>query len=82
MSFATITTYLGVSESDFIANEAELTPDRKSLMLESRPDGLCVYLTKDNLCTINPAKLEKCRTFPFEWKNPDTTSVCPALATH
>lgn len=64
MSFATITMYLGVSESAFIANETELVPDRKSFMRNSRSDGLCIYLTKDNLCTINPFKLEKCRTFP------------------
>ena len=22
----------------------------------------------------------KCRTFPFEWTNPDSTSACPGLA--
>ena len=77
-----IATHLGVAESDFIANETELAPDRKSLMLKSNPDGSCVYLTDVNLCAINPVKPEKCRTFPFEWQNPDSASVCPALATH
>ena len=77
---AAIAAYLQMSEADFIANEAELAPDRKSLMLKSRPDGSCAYLTKDNLCAINPVKPRKCRTFPFEWQNPDSASVCPALA--
>ena len=77
---AAIAAYLQMSEADFIANEAELAPDRKSLMLKSRPDGSCAYLTKDNLCAINPVKPAKCRTFPFEWRNPDSASVCPALA--
>ena len=77
-----IATYLHRTESDFIAHETELAPDRKSLMLRSRPDGSCVYLTHDNLCAINPVKPEKCRTFPFAWQNPDSASVCPALATH
>ena len=77
---AAIAAYLGVTEADFIANETELAPDRKSLMLKSRSDGLCVYLKHDNLCALNPVKPAKCRTFPFEWQNPDSASVCPALA--
>ncbi|MBQ8125119.1 MAG: hypothetical protein IJ173_04435 [Kiritimatiellae bacterium] len=40
----------------------------------------CAYLTEDNLCRINPVKPEKCRTFPFEWTNPDSAEVCPGLA--
>ena len=31
-------------------------------------------------CRINPVKPEKCRTFPFEWINPDSAEVCPGLA--
>ena len=76
---ARIAAFLGMDEAEFIERETELTPDRKSLMLKSRPDGSCAYLTADNLCRINPVKPDKCRTFPFEWKNPDSASVCPAL---
>ena len=32
-------------------------------------------------CRINPVKPDKCRTFPFEWTNPDSVEVCPGLAT-
>lgn len=39
---------------------------------KSRMCGAC--------CRINPVKPDKCRTFPFEWTNPDSTSVCPGLA--
>ena len=51
-----------------------------SLMLKSLFDGSCAYLTADNLCRINPVKPDKCRTFPFDWKNPDSDQVCPALS--
>jgi len=74
-----IAAFLGMGEAEFIERETELAPDRKSLMLRSRPDGSCAYLTADNLCRINPVKPDKCRTFPFEWTNPDSSSVCPAL---
>ena len=76
---ARIAAFLGMGEAEFIERETELAPDRKSLMLRSRPDGSCAYLTADSLCRINPVKPDKCRTFPFEWTNPDSSSVCPAL---
>ena len=77
---ARIAAFLGMDDAEFIERETEVAPDRKSLILKSRPDGSCAYLTEDNLCRIKPVKPEKCRTFPFEWTNPDSTSVCPALA--
>lgn len=77
---ARIAAFLGMEEDDFIANETELAPDRRGLVLKSREDGACAYLTADNLCRINPVKPDKCRTFPFEWTNPDSSEVCPALS--
>ena len=74
-----IASFLGMGVSDFIERETELAPDRRSLMLKSRPDGSCVYLTSDNLCRINTVKPDKCRTFPFEWTNPDSATVCPGI---
>ena len=69
---ARIAAFLGMGETEFIERETEVAPDRKSLILKSRPDGACAYLTDDNLCRINPVKPDKCRTFPFEWTNPDS----------
>ena len=77
---ARIAAFLGVREADFIANDTELSPDRRSLVLKSSPDGACAYLTPDNLCRINPVKPDKCRTFPFAWTNPDSATVCPEMA--
>lgn len=75
---ARIAAFLGRSEQDFIENETELAPDRKSLMLKSRADGSCAFLDETNLCRINPVKPDKCRTFPHLWRNPDSHLVCPA----
>ena len=74
-----IAAFLGKSEPDFISEDTEVAPDRKSLMLKSRPDGSCVYLTDDNLCRIQSVKPDKCRAFPHEWTNPDSHVVCPSL---
>ena len=75
-----IAAFLGMAEAEFIERETEVAPDRKSLILKSCPDGSCAYLTEANLCRINPVKPDKCRTFPFEWTNPDSAKVCPGLA--
>ena len=77
---ARIAAFLGMGEAEFIERETEVAPDRKSLVLKSRPDGSCAYLTEENLCRINPVKPDKCRTFPFEWTNPDSAEVCPGLS--
>ena len=69
-----------MSEQAFIDLETELAPDRRGLILKSRPDESCVYLTDDNRCRIHPVKPDKCRTFPFAWTNPDSTDICPALS--
>ena len=76
---ARIAAFLGENEASFIDAETELAPDRKGLILKSRPDGACAYLTADNRCRIHPVKPDKCRTFPYEWTNPDSFQVCPGL---
>ena len=75
-----IAAFLGMDADGFIATETEIAPDRRSLMLKSRADGSCTYLTDGNLCRINPVKPDKCRTFPHEWTNPDSHKVCPELS--
>ncbi len=75
-----IAAFLGKDETSFIAEDTELAPDRRGLVLKSRPDGACAWLSSDNLCRINPVKPDKCRTFPQEWRNSDSADICPALA--
>lgn len=76
---ARIASFLGIDEDKFIASETELAPDRRGLVLKSRPDGACVWLDGDNRCRIHPVKPDKCRTFPHEWTNPDSADVCAGL---
>ena len=76
---ARIAAFLGVSDQEFIDRETEIAPDRKGLMLKSRPDGACAWLTDDNRCRIHPVKPDKCRTFPYEWTNPDSSDICAGL---
>jgi Fe-S-cluster containining protein len=77
---ARIAKFLGMTDEEFIEKETELAPDRRTLMLHSRPDGACAFLTDDNLCRINPVKPDKCSTFPYDWVNPDSEKVCPTLS--
>ena len=76
---ARIAAFLGRTEQDFIDHETEIAPDRRGLILKSRPDGACEWLSDNNLCRINPVKPDKCRTFPYQWTNDDSAEVCPAL---
>ena len=42
--------------------------------------GMVVGVIGSDAGRINPVKPDKCRTFPFEWVNPDSVEVCPGLA--
>ena len=76
---ARIATFLGMTEQTFIDRETEVAPDRRGLILKSRADGACAWLTDDNLCRINPVKPDKCRTFPYEWMNDDSAHICKGI---
>lgn len=76
---AKIAAFIGISESDFIANETEIAPDRRGLILKDREDGACAMLGADNRCKIYPVRPEKCRTYPYEWVNDNSPSYCPGL---
>lgn len=77
---ARMSAFLGVGEDEFIASNTDLAPDRAGLVLKSRADGACLFLTGGNLCRVNPVKPDKCATFPHGWSNSNSASVCPELA--
>ena len=66
-------------EADFIANETDIAPDRKGLVLKDRPDGACAMLDEQNRCRIYPVRPEKCRPFPYEWMNEESSTYCLGL---
>ncbi|MBO5941122.1 MAG: YkgJ family cysteine cluster protein [Kiritimatiellae bacterium] len=74
-----IAAFLGMSEFEFISDETEVAPDRKGLILKSRADGSCAFLSADNKCRIHKVKPDKCRSFPYEWTNKDSCEVCTGL---
>ena len=74
-----ISRFLGMTEQEFIANETDVAPDRRCLILKSRSDDSCAWLTEDNRCRIHPVKPDKCRTFPYDWINPDSYEICAGL---
>ncbi len=75
-----IADHLGVDTDFFIEHYTDIAPDRQSLVLKEREDGACILLSEDNLCLANDVKPEKCKTFPFDWTNSNSTDYCPALS--
>ena len=41
-----IAAFLGMTEDEFVANETDIAPDRKGLILKSRADDSCVWLAR------------------------------------
>lgn len=74
-----IAAYLNLAPEEFIAEYADVAPDRKGLVLKCKTDGSCIMLRDDNLCLIQSAKPTQCRGFPYTWRNPDSNAICPAM---
>lgn len=78
---ARIAAYLGMSEEDFIAEETDVSPDRRCLILKDAPDGsgACGMLDAQGLCRIHPVKPDQCASFPYDWANDDSSLTCEGL---
>ena len=66
-----IAEFLGISVDELIDRYTRLADDRKGLVYADKPDGSCVFLDENNLCTINPVKPLQCASFPYDWEIPD-----------
>ena len=75
-----IAAHLGMEVAAFIEKHTEVAPDRRGLVLKSLANGTCEMLDSNNQCTINDVKPRQCRSFPFEWRNPDSDTICPAIS--
>ena len=76
---ARIAAHLGMEERAFVAAHCDLHPDRRSLMLHSRPNGECVFLEGRSVCRIQAVKPVQCAGFPNAWNFPGWRAVCEAV---
>jgi len=67
------------NEINAIAAFLQLRPSRSGLMLQSNPDGSCIFLQGVNTCTIQPVKPQQCRDFPNKWRFDGWREKCEAL---
>ena len=74
---AAIAAFLGIEETKFANDFANLSPDRGALILKEKPDDACIFLSEENTCEINPVKPAQCRNFPNTWRNEDSEKICP-----
>jgi uncharacterized protein len=74
-----IAAFLQLTPAEFIAQHTQLRPSRSGLMLQSNPDGSCIFLEGVNTCTIQPVKPQQCRDFPNKWRFDGWREKCEAI---
>lgn len=74
-----IAAFLQLTPAEFIAQHTQLRPSRSGLMLQSNPDGSCIFLQGINTCTIQPVKPQQCRDFPNQWRFDGWREKCEAI---
>jgi hypothetical protein len=70
--------FKGMTEFDFIQKYTRLTQDRRSLALQDKPGGECIFLEGDD-CGVQAVKPKQCRDFPNLWNFPGFEKVCRAV---
>lgn len=79
-SVSRITAFLEIDEREFLESFADVRPSRAGLMLKSRPDNSCIFLSGAG-CRIHPVKPRRCREFPNGWNFPGWREQCRAIET-
>lgn len=46
--------------------------------LQENKNGDCIFL-EENACRIHPVKPLQCKTYPMNWRNRDSSEICPGL---
>lgn len=75
---ARLVAFTGMTEVEFNQRFARISRDRRSLSLEEKPDGSCVFLD-GNVCAVQPVKPQQCRDFPNLWNFPGFEEQCRAI---
>ena len=80
-----IAAFLGIAETQFLEQYADLNEQGDGFQLKSEAGGGCIFL-KDERCSVYPVRPLQCRTFPFwpenikspyRWKL--TARDCPGI---
>lgn len=75
---ARLAKFMGLSETEFIAQFARLTYYHHGLALVEKPNGECIFL-RGNDCAVQPVKPQQCRNFPNLWRFPGFEFACSAI---
>ncbi len=73
-----ISSFLGLTDFEFIEQFTRLRPRRDGLALTDQPDGACIFLEGRD-CRIQPVKPIQCGGFPNTWNFPGWREVCEAI---
>jgi Fe-S-cluster containining protein len=70
---------LAIAPHDFIEKFCDLHPNRKMLVLKTKPDGACIFLEGQNHCQVQANKPGQCAGFPNRWRFDGWREWCEAL---
>ncbi|OGV73616.1 MAG: hypothetical protein A2269_01220 [Lentisphaerae bacterium RIFOXYA12_FULL_60_10] len=70
---------LNLDPTYFTDRFTRLLPDRKRLALIERADGSCVFLQRDNHCSVHDIKPMHCRMFPHHWSFEKWETICQGM---
>lgn len=73
-----ISSFLGLSLQDFIAEYTDLRLNRAGLTLIEKANHECIFLDGID-CRIQAVKPDQCRGFPNQWNFPGWRKSCEAI---
>lgn len=75
---AAISSYLRITEEEFLAKYTRLRTNRQGLSIIEKENHECVMLENGG-CRIHPVKPAQCAGFPNKWNFPGWHDVCEAV---
>ena len=74
-----ISSFLNLSEEEFIHRYTRLSANRKHLSIIDKEDGSCYFLEGVNQCLIQSVKPVQCSGFPNLWRFDGWREKCEAI---